>query len=110
MLSVRARGRYKHAIGLLSWGIYLGVPDDAGVLGIPVVQAANVGLDHADACLGCGHGLHQAACAGAGPSAQWLLVLQKDALGNISCIGMQDKTCVETCGFCSMMPSGASAM
>ena len=110
MLSVRARCRYKHAIGLLSWGSYLGVPDDAGVLGIPVVQAADVGLDHADACLGCGHGLHQTACAGAGPSAQRLLVLQKDALGNISCIGMQDKTCVGTCGFCSMMPSGASGM
>ena len=91
-------------------GSYLGVPDDAGVLGVPVVQAADVGLDHADACLGCGHGLHQAACAGAGPSAQQLFGLQEDALGSISCIRLQDKTCLGTCGFCSMMPSGSGGM
>ena len=86
--------------GAAELGNRLGVPDDARVLGIPVVQAPDVGLDHADSCLGCGNGLYQAACAGAGLSAKQLFLLQEHALCTLRCKG---KPLVGLCRFSSMM-------
>lgn len=40
-------------------GIHLGIPDDIGVFVVPVVQAANVGLDHADTSLSSRCRLHK---------------------------------------------------
>lgn len=86
--------------GAAELGICLWVPDDARVLGIPVVQAADIGLDHADSCLGCSNGLYQAACAGLGPSAKQLFLLQEHA----SCtLRWKGKTFVGMCRFFSSM-------
>ena len=83
----------------------LGVPDDAGVLGVPVVQAADVGLNHADSCLGRGYGLHQAACAGAGPSAKQLFLLQENAFPAFAA-----EIYVRTCSASSMTHPGLGGM